>query len=70
MQTLQVEDTVSIILRHEHGYKPIGRIGKMGSAEELLFATNKGLNFKKTQFISVKEPLLTSVNETFDCLET
>jgi len=38
VRALQVEDTVSIILQHEHGYKLTGRIGKMGSAEELVYA--------------------------------
>jgi len=38
VRALQVEDTVSIILRHKHGYRRAGRIGKMGSVEELVYA--------------------------------
>jgi hypothetical protein len=45
VRALQVEDMVSIILRHERGYRRFGRIGKMGSVEELVYAVYR------TQFI-------------------
>lgn len=38
MRALQVEDMVSIILQHEHGFKLTGRVGKKGRAEEMVYA--------------------------------